>query len=267
MNNSDLKYFKKWFSDYCKSFYSSNMEDQRTMSLKIKHTHNVCRNIIQIAGEEQLSQNKIMLAETIALFHDIGRFIQYKKYKTFNDSISANHGRLGAEVLKQEGVLHNLPENEQKLIVNTVRLHNAFRLPKQKNTENMLFLKLIRDADKLDIWRVFDEYYESSVSERASVAIHGLPDTPEYSAKILSGIFEEKAASLKDIKTLNDFKLMQLSWIYDLNFKTSYGLLLERNYIKKITAKLPKTDEIKRAATSLQVFVSKKFRGAGKSID
>ncbi len=258
MNHNDLRYFKKWFSEYVDTFYYTNIDDRRNISLKIKHTHNVCKNIVEIATDERLSRNKVMLSEAIALFHDIGRFPQYEKYKTFNDRISVNHGRLGAEVLQQEGVLQNLPEDEQGVITITVRLHNALKPAKLKNTEKIFFLKLIRDADKLDIWRVFDEYYNASASERASAAVQGLPDIPGCSPKILSCIFAEKMASLRDAKTVNDFKLMQLSWVYDLNFKTTYRLLVERDYIKKFIANLPNTDEIKRAAASLQKFVSKK---------
>ena len=50
-----------------------------------------------------------------------------------------------------------------------------------KNEEKITFLQLIRDADKLDIWRIFSEYYESSKHDRASAAGLGLPDLPEYS--------------------------------------------------------------------------------------
>jgi putative nucleotidyltransferase with HDIG domain len=267
MTQKDLIFLKNWFSTYCESFYSLNPEDQKNIFLKVKHSLNVCENIIQIAGGLSLNQNETMLAETIALFHDIGRFPQYAKYKTFNDSISVNHGKLGAEVLHEERPLQNLSEDEQKLIINTVKLHNTYAIPYLENSEssrtdtdqkNILFLKLIRDADKLDIWRVFIEYYESNEAERASVAAHGLPDLPEYSEKILSCIYEKKTASMRNVKTLNDFKLMHLSWIYDLNFNTSFRLLLERDYINKIITKLPQTDRIKKAFLLLHEFAYQK---------
>ena len=99
MTRNDLNFFKKWFSDYCKSFYSSDIEDQKNIYLKEQHTFNVCKNIIEIAKGLSLSNDQIILAETVALFHDIGRFPQYAKYKTFRDSISVNHGLLGAQTL------------------------------------------------------------------------------------------------------------------------------------------------------------------------
>lgn len=257
MEREDLNFFKKWFSDYCRSFYSKDVEDQRNISLKELHTHNVCGNIAEIAERLHLSKERTLLAEAVALFHDIGRFRQYAEYKTFRDSVSVNHGLLGAKILTDKKILHRLPDNEQQIILKSVKFHNAFAMPKNENEEIIFFIKLIRDADKLDIWRVFLEYYESPAGERASAAGLGLPDTPEYSKEILRQFDERKIVPLSKIKTLNDFKLMQLSWIYDLNFSPSFQLLIEKNYIDRIIAHLPQTEEIKRISVSLAHFVHK----------
>ena len=49
------------------------------------------------------------VAEAIALFHDVGRFPQYARYKTFRDSISTNHAALGASVLFEQERSGSLP--------------------------------------------------------------------------------------------------------------------------------------------------------------
>ncbi|OGW25877.1 MAG: HD family phosphohydrolase [Nitrospirae bacterium GWC2_42_7] len=254
MTNEDLIDLKKWFSDYCGFFYTSDKEDQRNISLKELHTFNVLENITRIAEEEQLSRNSILLAGATALFHDVGRFSQYAKYKTFRDSISVNHGKLGAEILVEKNVLKSLPLTEQELIVNAVKFHNAFSVPALQEPDALLLIKLIRDADKLDIYRVFTEYFETKEEDRPSAVSLGLPDLPEYSKEIISCLFEKKLATLSSLKSLNDFKLMQLSWIFDLNFRTSFRLLLERDYINKIFATLPKTDEIVKVLHILKDF-------------
>jgi HD superfamily phosphohydrolase YqeK len=259
MKQDDLIFFKKWFSDYCKSFYSSNIEDQKNISLKEQHTFNVCKNIIEIAKELSLSNDQIILSEAVALFHDVGRFPQYAKYKTFRDNISVNHGLLGAQTLLGKKILQNLPDNEQELIIQAVKFHNAFSIPKKEKENIVFFIKLIRDADKLDIWRVFLEYYESPDENRASAVGLGLPDIPEYSEDVISCLYKKKILSLSKIKTLNDFKLLQLSWIYDLNFKSSFRLLFERDYLDRITAKLPQTEEIQKASCFLRKFVLQKL--------
>lgn len=259
MTKDDLEIFKNWFVQYIQSYYSTNTEDQRNIYLKEEHTFKVCENILEIIRGLNRSNEEIMLAEVIALFHDIGRFSQYAKYKTFSDHLSVNHGYLGAQLLK-ENILKNLSENEQKLIIKAVRFHNAFSIPKKEREDIVFFIKLIRDADKLDIWRVFIEYYEAPEEERATAAGIGLPDTSDYSKDVLSYIFKRQVASQSKLKTLNDLKLMHLSWVYDLNFNASYRLLSERGYIDRIISYLPQDEEIKKVSLVLKEYVKERLK-------
>lgn len=258
MTHDDLISFKKWFSDYCSSFYSSDAGDQKNISLKEEHTFRVCQNMGAITEGLSLNDNREMLAEAIALFHDVGRFPQYAKYKTFRDSISVNHGLLGAQTIVDKGVLRNLSEEEQDIIIQAVTFHNAFSVPKKENEEIVFFIKLIRDADKLDIWRVFLEYYEGPEESRASAVGLGLPDLPGYSEDILSRIYHKEIISLSNIRSLNDFKLLQLSWIFDLNFRPSFALLAQRDYIRRIAGCLPHTEEMNRAVSFLTEYTGMK---------
>ena len=258
MRKDDLNTFKDWFSGYTQNFYTDNSGDRKNIDLKIRHTYLVCENMVAIAQTENLNENELLLAETAALFHDVGRFPQYAKYRTFLDSISVNHGRLGAEVLEERNVLARIPVDEQDLIITTVKFHNAFEIPSFKDELKILFLRLIRDADKIDIWRVFSEYFEGPEEERASAAGLGLPDGPEYSKNVLSCLHKKTSASLSDVTTLNDFKLMQLSWAYSLNFRHSFRLMAERNFIERISSRLPQTEEITGAIAVLKEFVDEK---------
>jgi len=258
MRCNDLDAFKDWFTGYSQSFYTDDAEDRKNIDLKIRHTFLVCENAVRISQEEHLSDNDIMLAETAALFHDVGRFPQYSRFKTFRDSISVNHGRLGAEILLEKNILSPIPLNEQRLIINTVKFHNAFEIPSSEDRQYILFLMLIRDADKLDIWRIFAEYYEATKDKQASAVGLGLPDLPDYSKAVLSCLYEKRLATLADLKTLNDFKLMQLSWVYGLNFGHSFRLMAERAYIQKVAAALPQTEDIAGAIALLREFVREK---------
>jgi putative nucleotidyltransferase with HDIG domain len=259
MTSEDLQYFREWFTGFCKSFYSTNPEDQKNIILKEVHTSLVCKNILALAEDLSLNAHKKLLAETVALFHDIGRFPQYARFRTFKDSISVNHGLLGAETLSRENLLHMLPHDEQRIIIESVKFHNAFSVPKKENEEVIFFTRLVRDADKLDIWRVFIEYYESSSEGKASAVGLGLPDTPEYSTEVLSCLYRKEIVSLSKIKTLNDFKLLQLSWIFDLNYGPAFQLLRDRNYIGRIIAKLPPAEEIKKLSVFLTEYVRQRL--------
>jgi hypothetical protein len=259
MTDRDLTMLKGWFDEYARSYYSSDEEDQRNIMVKVDHTHNVCRNIVEIAKGESLSNNRIRIAETIALFHDLGRFPQYAQYKTFRDAISVNHGRLGARTLAQKKILADLPDNEREIITRAVNFHGAFAIPLVMNGGTVFFLKLIRDADKVDIFRVFIEYYECPPDKRASATAFGVPDTPEYSETMLSCLLQKRVAAYSEIKTENDFRIMQLSWIYDMHFDKSLRLIVQRDYLNTIIDLLPQTDEIKSATTLLHKYISERL--------
>ncbi|MHB8882940.1 MAG: HD domain-containing protein [Thermodesulfovibrionales bacterium] len=256
MRESDAAQFKEWFSGYTQTFYSDNKQDQKNIALKIRHTSEVCSIIRQLAATLSLDHNNRLMAEAAALFHDVGRFPQYARYKTFRDSISINHGKLGAEVLAGEQVLAGLPGHEQAVILQAVQFHNAFEIPGLKDDEALMVLKMVRDADKLDIWRIFVGFYEGDPDDIASEAGLGLPDLPGYSDPVLESIFNRRTASLKDLRCLNDFTLMLLSWTYDLNFSASAALLAEKGYITRLISLLPQTPDILRAREELLLYLS-----------
>jgi hypothetical protein len=258
MQQNDLISFKQQFSDFCRSFYSENSEDQRNFDLKEEHTRQVCENMVGIGRGLSLNANQMLLAETIGLFHDIGRFPQYAKYKTFRDSISVNHGLLGADTLIEKKMLQTLPGGEQEIIIQSVKFHNAFAVPKKEKDETVFFIRLVRDADKLDIWRVFLEYYEAPDEDRASAVGLDLPDVPEYTEAVLATLFQQEIVFLSKIKTLNDFKLLQLSWVFDLNYKPAFRFLLERDYVNRLIAHLPQTEGIEKVSSLLKGYMQKR---------
>ena len=261
MDTIDLLNIRQWVTRYCKIFYSPDEDNQRNIALKEYHTRRVADNMLSIAGTVLRNKSKVMMAETIGLLHDIGRFPQYAQYRTFRDSVSVNHGRLGAEVIEKENILNGLPGNERETIMDTVRFHNAPTVPGDLDAETIFFLKMIRDADKLDIWRVFAEYYAKSPEERESAVGLGLPDTPHYTDTVLACLAEGAVASLSSLKTLNDFKILQLTWVYDLNFPASFRLASDQGHIDHIISALPETDYIKDAVARLKRFVRDRTQG------
>ena len=252
MDPIDLFNLKQWFPRYCRSFSSTNEEERKNFALKELHSLNVSVNMFSIAQAVLQSRNRVLIAEAIGLLHDIGRFPQYAQYRTFRDGDSLNHGRLGAEVIEDKNLLGPLPPDEQELILDAVRFHNAYAIPEGLDPDKKFFLKMIRDADKLDIWRVFAEYYEKDPSERESAPGLGLPDRPEYSDSVLNCLAGKRLSRLADLKTLNDFGIMQLAWVYDLNFPVSFRLASERGHIDRIISMLPRTEDISRAVSTLR---------------
>jgi hypothetical protein len=260
MNRKDLISLRDWFADYCVHFSTHVEEDQRNIAVKREHTYHVCLNTLRIGRSLHLNNQDMLLAEAIALLHDVGRFPQYRQYKTFDDDASANHAALGAKVLLEQGVLRGLPEQEHTLILHAVTLHNVFSLPDTLDQRTRLFAHIVRDADKLDIWRVFIEYYGQDGASRASAVALGLPDVPGYSPKVIACLRQGKMASKSELKTLNDFKLLQLTWLYDLNFIRSLQMVHERRYVDKMAAVLPANVEIREAVEQARTFVTGKLK-------
>ncbi len=260
MDARQLSNLKEWFFAYCRSFYSSDPADQKNILTKEEHTRKVMVNSADIASHIGMPLEKRVLAETIALFHDVGRFPQYQRYRTFRDSISTNHAALGASVLIEKNVLKDLRSRDRELILRAVTLHNVFSVPEKLDEESLVQVKLIRDADKLDIWRVFVEFYASHDEDRASAVALGLPDSAEYSMEVIASLHRREMVRLSSLRTLNDFRLLQLAWIFDLNFTRSLQLVLERSVIDSIAASLPKTIEIAGAIDCIRKYVDEKLR-------
>jgi hypothetical protein len=65
----------------------------------------------------------------------------------------------------------------------------------------------------------------------------------------LDALAEGKVVRLEQARVLNDFKLLQISWVYDLNFTTTRQLLLEREYLTQLASTLPANNQIQSAVT------------------
>jgi hypothetical protein len=260
MKRDDLNALKAWFSEYCDSFSADLDEDRRNYDVKRKHTDDVCSNMLLIAQDLELDDQRTMIAEAVALFHDVGRFPQYQQYKTFQDSISVNHATLGAKVLIENSALRNLPKEEQDLIVRAVTLHNVLAVPGELDFDLLQLVKMVRDADKLDIWRVFLEFYALPAKDKPTAVALGLPDIPEYSPEVLAQLHQRNLVLLSSLKTLTDFKLLQLAWIFDLNFTASFRIVAQRSYIDRFALTLPQTNDIADAVDTVREFLNEKLK-------
>jgi HD domain len=261
MERVGLESLKEWFAVYCRRFYTGSTKDDRNYALKEEHTSRVCSNMKHLTGRLGLAENVRTTAEVIALFHDVGRFEQYRRHQTFRDADSENHATLGVRVLTTGRVLDTLADEERRTIFRAVALHNVFRLPDTLAGRDLLFTRLIRDADKLDIWRVFIDYYGLPEEERASAVGLGFPDLPGCSPAVLESLHRREMVNLATVKSLNDFKLLQLSWAFDLNFTHSFQLVLERNAIGLMSGTLPADPEVGRGLQVVRDFVESKAQG------
>ncbi len=225
---------KSWFEKYVKGFHSKNAEFSKNITIKIEHTHRVCAEISALAGALDLNREHVCLAKITALLHDTGRFEQYARYGTFADGKSEDHAALGVRIIKEQNILTGIDEETQSLILRVIAYHNRAALPPEETEICLLFLKMLRDADKIDIWHVVTNYYRQTNTKRNNGIELDLPDTPELSIKILDDLLAGRIAKTADMRTLNDFKALQMSWIFDVNFPYTFEVIQERKYLEKI---------------------------------
>jgi len=246
MHPDHLATLHAWFEGYSRSFLRGDARKDGPLVLKIDHTHRVRSNMRLLAQSIGYADSHLCLAEAVGLLHDVGRFEQYHRYGTFNDSRSVNHAALGIEVIEQAGILDDLANDEHGLIVEAVRFHNAATLPDDRPPLSLAFMRLIRDADKLDIWKVFGDYYRSGLSLEVAIIPH-LTNQPVWEAAILEDILQKRMAKFSAMRSINDFKLLQLSWVFDLNFPETFLQAQKRGDLAAIAGSLPDAPAVNRA--------------------
>lgn len=244
LNADALKELKKWFVRYVGTFDSDDPAWRENMTLKKVHTFRVCREAKDIARDIGLPELEIRLADTVALLHDIGRFKQYAQHRTFVDRYSINHAELGVSVLCEKGILEGFEESIRDLILRVISYHNRAHLPDGETERCLLHTKILRDADKLDVLRVATSYYLQK-EPKSNIAIQmDFPDTPGISDGVYEDLMQGRIIDLAHIGNLNDFKLLQLGWVYDINFRLTYQRIRDRGFLDKIRKALPESERI-----------------------
>ena len=244
IDNANVAELKSWFTGYVRSFKSFDKELQQNINLKVSHTKRVCIQIKNISKKLGLSEDESALAEIIALLHDIGRFEQISRYKTYNDSISEDHAELGIKILQEHGILNRFEKSIQDVIRCSIKNHNKKSLPVDEKERCLFFTKLLRDADKLDILKVVTSYYLEKNRKKNGMVILNLPDTPGISREVYDALINKKTVDIKQVKNLNDFKLLQAGWIYDINFQPALDIIRESQFLEMIREALPESKEI-----------------------
>ncbi|MGB9928703.1 MAG: HD domain-containing protein [Methanosarcina sp.] len=259
MQKEDLDFFRKWFSDYSKQFFSPDPLIQENIALKIGHTERVCKNTLILGKAEKMGEKELFLAETIAIFHDLGRFEQFVKYKTFLDSESENHALLALKILKKTGVLSCLSLEEKNIVLKAVEYHNLIKIPEsaKKSRELLFYSKLIRDADKVDIMKLVSEDCQAKEKGRNPALENYLPDIAGCSQAIITDILNNRMAKIGDVKNQNDMKLLRLSWIFDINFTETFLLLKQRGYMNVILSSISGVEEVNIIENHLGKYLQK----------
>lgn len=230
--------------DYMQSFQSSQPEINSNFILKREHIHRVAGYAEVLARSIDVDESTIMAAQLAAIFHDVGRFEQFEKYKTFNDSISADHAELAVNIINDKNWMGSLASEIQTPILKAVLNHNKISIPKNEDKQTNLLSMLVRDADKLDILALaVQEYSPQNKSKNASFSLD-LESSWNVSKTVAKSITLQKLPDKKDLVTVTDFKLLLLSFVYDLNIKESFSIVNKKGYLKQLFDTMPKNDQV-----------------------
>ena len=222
----DFELAEKSFQEYLKNY---DINDG-SIALKIKHTYEVVKKSEYIANGLRLDKENIELAKIIALLHDIGRFEQIKEFGEFNDK-KIEHAEFGVKVLFDNGLIRKfMDENKyDNIIYKAIYNHNKYKIEENLNEKELLQCKIIRDADKLDNFRVkekdkLEDMFPKIYNEKTI-------NYETISEKVYEEFMQHKCIKLEDRKTIIDYWVCVIAFIFDLNFNISLQYVKENNYI------------------------------------
>lgn len=246
--NDSLSLLQTWFRNYVRPFHETDDElIRQAIQMKEMHTGYVLKYCRELAQWLSLEKKDVALCEVMGLLHDVGRFFQFQKYKTFNDADSEDHAQLGLSVIEKNNLLKNFSQKERDEIIFAIGQHNKKIIAPTNDPRKKLFAQILRDADKLDIYRVLEPYLTKSNGD-------GVND--DFVEKFARG----EQCDYTKIQTQDDRKLVRLMWFYDINFSWTMKRLCEKKYFEKIVECLPHDEKIFLGVERLKEHISKKVR-------
>ena len=183
--------------------------DDKDIQLKYNHSYRVADLSKKYAKLLHFSDEEVLLAETIGLLHDIGRFEQIKKYNSYDDSNNMDHADYGVFLLFEKGLIKYFWKNEKdyELIRFAIENHNKLTIPIIDDERIMKFAKLIRDVDKLDIIYIyaFLDDVKFSVSDES------------ISKSVLDDIKSHRVVERINRNNVNNEIALSFAYAFDIN--------------------------------------------------
>lgn len=209
---------KKRFDLFINNNFDLNNEK---IKHKVIHTYHVIKMAEYISDNLGLSEVDKNLAKLIALLHGIGRFDQAKEFGSFREDMkNIDHASLGIKILFENDMIREFIEDNQydSIIKTAIANHSKYSLDEKNLSEKeVLHSRLIRDADKLDSFRVKsidDIYMMANITEEEL-------ENSLISDNIYKDFMSEKTILSKDRKTGIDIWISYIAFIFDFNFSCS----------------------------------------------
>lgn len=235
--------------------YTSNYDlNNENIKRKVGHSIRVMHLSGTIASMMDLNENDTQLASLIGLLHDLGRFDQQTKYKTFLDFKSFDHGDYGVEILNKDIRKYIESPEYDDIIKIAVKNHNKYAIEDGLTDRELFFAKLIRDTDKLDIlYESTCLFWENNEEEICKSDI--VPEVLEcfYNKSLVKN---DAPGAKEGINSV----ISELTLVFDLNFNESFKLLKEKDYINKTLDRFDYKDknQIEKIRAFINDYINKK---------
>ena len=228
------------FKEYLKNYDVSDPK----IALKITHTYEVLNSAKYIAKKLNLNKEDYDLACLIALLHDIGRFEQLKEYDSYDDTLGMNHAEFGIKLLFEENYIRKFVEEKDfdEIIYKAIENHNKYKVDFNDFTDReIMHAKIIRDADKLDNFRVKEkESFVALFEEGMNEDKVGKQDITDKIYKT----FENHSLILSsDRVTYMDHWVSFIAFIFDMNYDASLEFIKDKNYIDILVDRIDYSNE------------------------
>lgn len=229
-----------------------------SFELKVLHTYHVAENARKIAQKLNLNNEDIELAELIGLLHDVGRFEELKMTNELN-SVKFDHAMYGSKMLFEQEMIKNFIEDRQydEIIKKAIENHSKLEIEKGLDERTLLHSKIIRDADKLDNYRVKKE---ENIEAIFPTRVNKKEDMEEslLSDKVYDAVLNKKCVDIHDRVTPLDFWVCILAFTFDLNFDVTYKIVKENDYINVLIDRFDYKDkETKERMENIREIINK----------
>lgn len=221
-----------WFRNFTASFAEGDALPP-LLELKRLHSQRVSTIARELAEDLAWDDGEVRAAETAGLLHDVGRFPQYASFGTFYDGRSLDHGEKGKLVLAADAPLGILSGEAREALLQSVALHNKKALPDDVPSCALPLARLVRDADKLDVFHIVHRHVEE---KRIGQLLPGIDETGPLSEALVREVEKAHLASYANVRSLADFLLVQLTWVFDLNYPPSLERLRKTGITERIAA-------------------------------
>lgn len=245
------------FARYAESFIHANTEQSFHQILKRDHTCRVLANAAHLAQREFVDPLLVRALLLAALYHDIGRFEQLKRFGTYADAKSLNHATLALVVAHRLRAFASEDPLVSSLAKVAIAVHNRHTLPDTLGERQRLVANAVRDADKLDILGIMAGMLGPGCRPDPEVAMFLCDESGRYTPKFLQGLQGGPQGKYVDMHYMNDFRLLLAHWAGEMSFPSSRMQLKEQGHIFVIVEGL---DDVPEAKAQALAFLARELR-------